>query len=123
MTRVGTQLTRSPRNPVRLNPLDQPADLKNANRYAYAAANPTNYTDPTGEAIPAAGLVVAAGVRYSATRFAASATGRRVGTALSRRAYSIGTRTTYGKIGRVRQVAEEYSRDIAENVSQVFAGL
>lgn len=32
------------------DPLDQPGDLQNANRYLYVGSNPINYIDPTGEA-------------------------------------------------------------------------
>lgn len=33
------------------DPLDQPGDLQNANRYAYVGANPLNWTDPLGLAL------------------------------------------------------------------------
>lgn len=39
------------------DPLDQPDDLRNGNRYAYAAADPVNYVDPDGT-FPSLGEIV-----------------------------------------------------------------
>jgi RHS repeat-associated protein len=46
--------------------LDQPGDLRNANPYAYAASDPVNNTDPTGQAVPAIVAIGAIAVRAAA---------------------------------------------------------
>lgn len=38
------------------DPLEQPGDLRQHNRYGYAAGDPVNHNDPTGKLIPLAAV-------------------------------------------------------------------
>jgi RHS repeat-associated protein len=104
---------------TQLDPLDQAGSLRQGNRYVYAGSDPVNFTDPTGEALPAGVVAVgAAGViRYGIARASASAAAQSARTTLSR----VGARTTTGTLGRIRRTVEDNARDVAEFVGDLVS--
>ena len=56
------------------DPIDQPADLRQANRYLFAGDDPVNLSDPSGTLVPA--LLAAAAIRYGTARYVANVSGR-----------------------------------------------
>ncbi len=94
---------------------------REANGYSYAAGDPVNLTDPSGEAIWAPIAVAAVRVAPYAARAASAVRGARVtsatvGDITRTRALSAGTRSTYGTWGRVRSTGESIAREIGEAV-------
>jgi len=91
---------------TQLDPLDQAGDLRQGNRYGYAASDPINFTDPTGEVVPALVIAGFAGrVAFVAGRKAAGRLAVRAQVAVGRNVDKV---PYYHEGSRIVQGAREF---------------
>ena len=86
------------------DPVDEASDLRQGNRYVYAAGDPVGLSDPDGEWVPVAIVVARVGIQLAGRQVARQATKKAV--SATSRVFSSKTARTAGEMQGRGQIAE-----------------